>query len=88
MQPGFFAALSQLLPPGAALTALRNAEYFDWAATLAPLLVLGGWAAGGVACGLLGEERQASVAAAGAATWSRVSARYPTADSAKATNTP
>jgi hypothetical protein len=55
MQPGFFGALSQLLPPGAALTALRNVEYFDWAATLVPLLVLGGWAAGGLACGLLGE---------------------------------
>jgi hypothetical protein len=51
MQPGFFAAVSQLLPPGAALTALRNAEYFDWAATLAPLLVLGAWAAAGIACG-------------------------------------
>lgn len=55
LEPGFFGALSQLLPPGAALTAVRNVEYFDWAATLAPLLVLGAWAAGGVAFGLLGE---------------------------------
>lgn len=55
LEPGFFGALSQLLPPGAALTAVRNVEYFDWAATLAPLLVLGAWAAGGLAFGLLGE---------------------------------
>ena len=31
-------------------------EYFDWAATLAPLLVLGAWAAGGLVVGLLGER--------------------------------
>jgi hypothetical protein len=55
LEPGFFGAVSQLLPPGAALTAVRNVEYFDWAATLAPLLVLGAWAAGGLAFGLLGE---------------------------------
>jgi hypothetical protein len=40
-EPGFYGGISQLLPPGAALTAVRNVEYFDWAATLAPLLVLG-----------------------------------------------
>lgn len=55
LEPGFFGAVSQLLPPGAALTAIRNAEYFDWAATLAPLIVLGAWAVGGVVFGLLGE---------------------------------
>jgi hypothetical protein len=33
LEPGFFSAVSQLLPPGAALTAVRNVEYFDWAAT-------------------------------------------------------
>jgi hypothetical protein len=55
LEPGFFGAVSQLLPPGAALTAVRNVEYFHWAATLAPLLVLGAWAAGGLAFGLLGE---------------------------------
>jgi hypothetical protein len=55
LEPGFFGALSQLLPPGAALTAVRNVEYFHWAATLVPLLVLGAWAAGGLAVGLLGE---------------------------------
>jgi hypothetical protein len=55
LEPGFFGAVSQLLPPGAALTAVRNVEYFHWAATLVPLLVLGAWAAGGLVFGLLGE---------------------------------
>jgi hypothetical protein len=55
-EPGFYGSISQLLPPGAALTAVRNVEYFDWAATLAPLLVLGAWAFGGLLVGLLGER--------------------------------
>jgi hypothetical protein len=55
-EPGFYGTISQLLPPGAALTAVRNVEYFDWAATLAPLLVLGAWAAGGLLFGVLGER--------------------------------
>jgi hypothetical protein len=55
LEPGFFGAVSQLLPPGAALTGMRNVQYFNWAATLAPLLVLGAWAAGGLVVGLLGE---------------------------------
>jgi hypothetical protein len=54
-EPGFYGAISQLLPPGAALTAVRNVHYFDWAATLVPLVVLGAWAVAGVAVGLLGE---------------------------------
>jgi hypothetical protein len=56
LEPGFYRAVSQLLPPGVALTAVRNIEYFDWAATLVPLLVLCAWAASGVALGLLGER--------------------------------
>jgi hypothetical protein len=56
LEPGFYGAISQLLPPGAALTAVRNVQYFGWAATLAPLLVLTGWAFGGLALGLLGER--------------------------------
>lgn len=55
-EPGFYGAVSQLLPPGVALTAVRNIEYFDWAATLVPLLVLCAWALGGLALGLLGER--------------------------------
>jgi hypothetical protein len=55
LEPGFFSAVSQLLPPGAALTAVRNVQYFDWASTFAPLMVLCIWAAGGLVFGLLGE---------------------------------
>jgi hypothetical protein len=55
-EPGFFGAVSQLLPPGAALTAVRNVQYFDGAATLAPLLTLAAWAVGGLALGVLGER--------------------------------
>jgi hypothetical protein len=54
LQPGFYGAISQLLPPGAALTAVRNVQYFDWSATTAPLLVLGAWAAGGLAAARIG----------------------------------
>jgi hypothetical protein len=55
LEPGFFGAVSHLLPPGAAITAVRNVQYFDWAATAGPLLVLAAWAAGGLAFGTLGE---------------------------------
>jgi hypothetical protein len=55
-EPGFYGAVSQLLPPGAAVTAVRNVRYFDWAATLEPLVVLGAWALGGLLLGLLGER--------------------------------
>ena len=55
-EPGFYGAISPLLPPGAALTAVRDVQYFDWAGTLAPLLTLGAWALGGLAAGLLGER--------------------------------
>ena len=67
-EPGFYGAVSQLLPPGAALTAVRNVQYFDWAATLAPLVVLGAWAAGGLALGLLGERFGPHVRAAARAS--------------------
>jgi hypothetical protein len=56
LEPGFFSAVSQLLPPGAALTAVRNVEYFDWAATTIPLLVLAAWSAVGLLLGLLGDR--------------------------------
>jgi hypothetical protein len=65
LEPGFYGAISQLLPPGAALTAVRNVAYFDWAATGAPLLVLAAWAAGGLVLGLLGERFGPHAAAAG-----------------------
>jgi hypothetical protein len=67
-EPGFYGAVSQLLPPGAALTAVRNVQYFDWAATFVPLVVLGAWAAGGLALGLLGERFGPHVRAPGSRT--------------------
>ena len=67
-EPGFYDAISQFLAPGAALTAVRNVQYFDWAATLAPLAVLGAWAAGGLALGLLGERLGPHVRAAARAS--------------------
>ncbi|MGZ6645777.1 MAG: hypothetical protein ACXVFT_28555 [Solirubrobacteraceae bacterium] len=67
-EPGFYGAISQFLAPGAALTALRNVQYFDWAATLEPFVVLGAWAAGGVALGLLGERFGPHVRAAARAS--------------------
>jgi hypothetical protein len=55
-EPGFYGAISQLLPPGAALTAVRNVHYFDWAATLGPLLVLAAWSVCGLALVAAGER--------------------------------
>ena len=78
-EPDFYGALSQLLPPGAALTAVRNVQYFDWAATLAPLVVLGAWAAGGLALGLLGERYGPHVRA-----WARAASAAAPGDPATA----
>jgi hypothetical protein len=67
LQPGFFAVISQWLPPGAALTAIRNAQYFHWAGTLQPLLTLAGWALLGLALGVVGDRVGAAARAAPAA---------------------
>jgi hypothetical protein len=56
LQPGFFDAISQWLPPGAALTAIRNVQYFHWAETLQPLLTLAGWALVGLTLGVVGDR--------------------------------
>jgi hypothetical protein len=56
LQPGFYGAISQWLPPGAALTAIRNVQYFHWGGTLQPLLTLVGWALLGLALGLAGDR--------------------------------
>jgi len=45
--PGFWRALSQYLPPGAAMTAIRNALYFDGGIS-GPILTLAGWTAFGL----------------------------------------
>jgi hypothetical protein len=54
--PGFYHALSGLLPAGAAVTGLRNAVYFDWAATLGPLAALATWALAGLGLGAAGHR--------------------------------
>jgi hypothetical protein len=57
LQPAFFRAVSQLLPPGAALTALRNAVYLGNAHIAGALVVLGAWVAAGAAALALGHHR-------------------------------
>src|SRR5262249_43592231 len=47
MEPGFYRAVSQVLPSGSALTAVRNEVYFAGAHTLGAVLVLAGWALAG-----------------------------------------
>jgi hypothetical protein len=57
LQPAFFRAVSQLMPPGAALTAVRNAVYLGGAHTVGPLVVLAAWATAGAAALALGHHR-------------------------------
>src|SRR4051812_3973204 len=57
MEPGFYRAVSQLLPSGAALTAVRNEVYFGGAHTLAALLVLCAWVLLGACALTLGHRR-------------------------------
>jgi hypothetical protein len=52
--PGFWRQISQLMPPGAGGTSLRNTAYFDGNAILHPLLVLSAYAATGLLLVLLG----------------------------------
>jgi hypothetical protein len=47
LQPGFYRSISQLLPNGAAATAVRNEVYFGGAHTLGALVVLAAWALAG-----------------------------------------
>jgi hypothetical protein len=56
-QPGFFRAVSQVFPNGAAITALRNEVYLAGAHTVGALLVLCAWAAGGAVALLVGHHR-------------------------------
>jgi hypothetical protein len=81
-QPAFYGAVSQWLPPGAALASLRNGVYFDWAGTLQPMLALAGWALLGAALLSLDAARLRArlTAARGAAA--------PPASSASATDSP
>jgi hypothetical protein len=56
--PGFWRQLSQLMPPGAGGTSLRNVAYFDGNAVLHPLLVLSAYAVAGLTLLALGERRR------------------------------
>jgi hypothetical protein len=47
--PGFWRWISQLMPPGAGGTGLRNVAYFDGNATLRPIVVLAAYAVVGAA---------------------------------------
>jgi hypothetical protein len=53
MLPSGWGELGQLLPPGAAGTALRSVAFFDGAGSAMPLLVLGCWLGGGLLLMLL-----------------------------------
>jgi hypothetical protein len=55
MLPDPWRSVSQLMPPGAGGTVLRNITYFDGNATFTPLIVLSAYAATGFALVLLGD---------------------------------
>jgi hypothetical protein len=46
--PAGWSTLGQLLPPGAAASALRSTAYFDGSGSAGPLVVLGCWAVAGL----------------------------------------
>ncbi|KAA1422844.1 hypothetical protein FE697_011875 [Mumia zhuanghuii] len=54
--PGAWGEIGQLFVPGAALTLLRSLSYFPEADLARPLLVLGAWAAAGIAMVLIGRK--------------------------------
>jgi hypothetical protein len=57
MLPNGWSTLGQLLPPGAAGTALRSVSFFDGAGAARPLVVLACWLVGGLALCALGSLR-------------------------------
>ncbi|MFG1628482.1 hypothetical protein [Kribbella sp. NPDC049227] len=61
MLPSGWGALGQLLPPGAAGTALRSVSFFDGAGVGRPLLVLGCWVVAGLLFCSLGAMRSQRV---------------------------
>lgn len=63
--------VGQLLPPGAAATALRSTAYFDGAGAMAPLLVLAAWAVSGAVLALVGRRGRPSGVPAPAVAASR-----------------
>jgi hypothetical protein len=65
MLPDFYRTISQALPTGAAVTAIRHAVYFDTAHIAQPLLVLEAWALGGVLALATGPRIRRSLARKG-----------------------
>ena len=59
-QPGFYQAISELLPNGAAVTVLRNAIYFGGAHVAFPLLVIVTWTLAGTTIEFLADRRNAN----------------------------
>jgi hypothetical protein len=59
-QPGFYRAISELLPNGAALTVLHNAVYFRGAHVVFPLVVIVTWALAGMTTEFLADRRKAN----------------------------
>ncbi|MFN2568055.1 MAG: hypothetical protein ABR564_00410 [Candidatus Dormibacteria bacterium] len=57
MLPGGFRELSQIMLPGALVTGLRHALYFQSSAILSPVAVMCGWALAGIAVILLAAAR-------------------------------
>ncbi len=57
--PGFYSAIGRWLPNGAAVSALRDQTFFPGASITQPLLVLAGWALGGLLLVLILSHREA-----------------------------
>lgn len=60
--PSGWGTFGQFLPPGAGGTLLRSTAFFDGAAAVQPVLVLGGWVVVGVVLAALGARRGPGVA--------------------------
>ena len=65
--PGFWRTLSQLLPPGAGVTSLRDVVYFNGHGSSHALIVLAGWAVLGGAVAMIARRLRTRATAATAA---------------------
>jgi hypothetical protein len=62
--PGFWRTLSQILPPGAAVTSMRDVVYFDGHGSSHALIVLAGYAVLGAVVAMTAYRLRAGSAAA------------------------
>jgi hypothetical protein len=76
--PGFWRTLSQILPPGAAVTSMRDVVYFSGHGSSHGLIVLGVYAALGAGVAIIASRLQAR-ARAGATTVATTGPRSPDA---------